>query len=202
MAKRRAKTIKPVDVATRLRNALAKRAKSALIDALVEFARDDRGILRQLEARFELDAPPEELVAATRQAIADATDFDERDINRNFDYDDTAYAAVKRNLGRLIAIGQPRSAMKLSLELMDRGSHQVEMSDEGLMTDDIEECPRPIIDALPACDPPAGELAACDPPAGGLAAWCRDMLKKDRVGFIRDKDLQSLRERLQDSEAS
>ena len=42
--------------------------------------------------RFELEAPPEELAAATRQAIADATDFDERDINRNFDYDYEAYA--------------------------------------------------------------------------------------------------------------
>ena len=45
----------------------------------------------------------DELVAATRQAIADATDFDERDINRNFDYDYEAYSEVKRNLGRLIA---------------------------------------------------------------------------------------------------
>jgi len=54
---------------------------------LVELAREDRGILRQLDARFELEAPPQELVAATRQAIADATDFDERDANRNFAYD-------------------------------------------------------------------------------------------------------------------
>ena len=30
--------------------------------------------------------------------------------------------------------------MELSLSLMRAGSHQVEMSDEGLMADDIEEC--------------------------------------------------------------
>ena len=36
--------------------------------------------------------------AATHLAIADATDFDERQINRNFDYDDEAYGEVKRNL--------------------------------------------------------------------------------------------------------
>ncbi len=35
---------------------------------------------------------PDDLIAATHQAIADATDFDEREINRNFDYDDQAYS--------------------------------------------------------------------------------------------------------------
>lgn len=45
---------------------------------------------------------PQELAAATRQAIVDATDFNERDINRNFDYDYEAYGEVKRNLSRLI----------------------------------------------------------------------------------------------------
>jgi hypothetical protein len=66
---------------------------------------------------------PDELVAATRQAIADVTAFDEREINRNFDYDDEAYAEVNRNLGRLIASGRLRSAMPLALELMKRGSY-------------------------------------------------------------------------------
>ena len=65
--------------------------------------------------------------------VADATDFDERDINRNFDYDYEAYAEVKRNLSRLIDLGELRLALELSLELMKQGSYQVEMSDEGLM---------------------------------------------------------------------
>lgn len=85
-------------------------------------------------------ATPKELVAATRQAIADATDFDEREINRNFDYDSEAYNEVKRNLASLIASGNLPEAMTLSLELMKQASLQVEMSDEGLMTDDIEDC--------------------------------------------------------------
>jgi hypothetical protein len=38
-------------------------------------------------ARFDVATTPDELVAATRQAIANATAFDARDINRNFDYD-------------------------------------------------------------------------------------------------------------------
>ena len=179
-AVRRAKT---TDSAKRLRKALAKHTKGELIDVLVEFAGEDRGVLRRLTARFELEAPPKELVVATRQAIADATDFDERDINRNFDYDYEAYSEVKRNLSRLIDLGQLRRAMELSLELMEKGSYQVEMSDEGLMTEDIEECLKVVIQALNKCDLPASEMTT----------WCTDMLKNDRVGFICDQELKALR---------
>ena len=184
MPKRRPKkTIKTADVAKRLHKALAKRTKKELIDVLVELARDDRNLLRQLDARFELEAPPRELAVAMRQAIADATDFDERDINRNFDYDYAAYDAVKRHLSRLVDLGQLRLAMELSLELMAQGSYQVEASDEGLMTDDIEDCLKVVIQAVRNCDLPTSELIA----------WCRDMLQKDRVGFICEKELKSLR---------
>ena len=190
MPKRRPKKIiKTADVAKRLHKALAKRTKKELIDVLVELARDNRNVLRQLDARFELEAPSQELAVATRQAIADATDFDERDINRNFSYDYAAYEAVKRNLSRLVGLGQFRLAMELSLELMDQGSYQVEMSDEGLMTDDIEECLKVVIQALRRCDLPASELMA----------WCRGMLKKDRVGFICEKQLEALQADLEAS---
>jgi hypothetical protein len=190
MPKRRArKVIKTADVAKRLRKALAKRRKDELIDVLVELARDDRTVLRRLDARFELEAPPQELVAATRRAIADATDFDQRDINRNFSYDYAAYEAVKGNLSRLVGLGQLRLAMELSLELMDQGSYQVEISDEGLITDDIEECLQVVLQALRRGDLPASELIA----------WCRDMLEKDRVGCICDEELKALRHDLEAS---
>jgi hypothetical protein len=122
------------------------------------------------------------LVAATRQAIADATDFDERDINRNFDYDYQAYEAVKRNLSQLVNLGHLRLAMELSLELMKEGSAQVEMSDEGLMADDIEECLEVVIKALNKGGLPASEMLA----------WCKNMLKSDRMGFICTETLQKL----------
>src|SRR5438105_4219831 len=122
MSKRKSKQVVPVarraDPAAELRKALTRRTKSELVSALLELAQQDRGVLRQLTARFDVAAAPDELVAATRQAIADATDFDERDINCNFDYDYEAYDAAKRNLGRLIASGQLRLAMQLALELM------------------------------------------------------------------------------------
>jgi translation initiation factor 2 alpha subunit (eIF-2alpha) len=64
-----------------------RRSKAELVDFLLELAQADRAVLRQLTARFEVAATADELVTAVRQAIANATDFDERDINHNFDYE-------------------------------------------------------------------------------------------------------------------
>jgi hypothetical protein len=184
MAKRRPpKVVKTSDLAPRLRKALAKRGKAELIDVLVEWAKADRGLLRRLAEQFDLESPPQELAAATRQAIADATDFDERDINRNFAYDSAAYTEVQRNLGRLIDLGELRLAMELSLELMKQGSGQVEMSDEGLMTSNIEECLQVVVAAMKKCDLPPGEIVI----------WCNAMTKADRVGCIYDRELEALR---------
>ena len=157
----------------------------------MELAEADRGVLRQLTARFDVAATTDELVAATRQAIADATAFDKRDINRNFAYDYEAYGEVKRNLGRLIASGQLRLAMPLALELMKRGSYQVEMSDEGLMAEDIEDGLSVVIEAVTKCDLPADEVIA----------WCSAMLETDRMGFIARRPLEALRRRVEAAEA-
>jgi hypothetical protein len=167
-----------------LRAALSRRKKAELVDVLMELVEADRGILRQLTARFDVAAATGDLVAATRQAIADATAFDERDINRNFAYDHQAYGEVKRNLGRLIGSGQLRLAMELALELLKRGSYQVEMSDEGMMTEDIEGCLKLVLEALRTCDLPAAEVIT----------WCSTMLENDRVGFIAREPLQALRD--------
>lgn len=170
-----------------LRQALSRRKKAELVDVLLELAEADRGVLRQLTARFDVAAAPDELVAATRQAIADATAFDARDLNRNFAYDAEAYREVQRNFGRLLASGQWRLAMELALDLMRRGSRQVEMSDEGLMAEDVEGCLGVVLKALPKCDVPAAEVTA----------WCSAMLDNDRVGFIAREPLQSLRNQFQ-----
>ena len=171
---------------------MSDRAKSELVDILLELAEADRGILRQLTAQFDVAAAPAELVAATRAAINDASDFDERDINRNFDYDYAAYNQVKRNFEQLIRAGQFRPAMELALELMNQGSYQVEMSDEGLMTQDIEDCLSVVLKSLRKCGLPAHELIA----------WCSAMLKSDRVGFIATEELQTLRTHFQAAAAS
>lgn len=186
MAKRLPKKVDALDASGRLRKALAKCSKSDLVAILVKLAQADRGILRRLDEQFELEAPPKELVAATRRAIVEATDFDERDANYNFDYDHEAYAEVKRHLARLVEQKQLRPAMELSLEMMSAGSEQVEMSDEGLMTEEIEECLMVVVKALGKCDLPADEILA----------WCAAMTKRDRVGFIYDEEIQTLKNRI------
>jgi len=186
-SKKAASPRKPADTTAGLRKALNARSKADLVNALLELAQEDRGVLRQLTARFDVVAAPKELVAATRRAIADATDFDERDMNTNFDYDYQAYEEVKRNLTRLVTSGQLRLAMELSLDLMKQGSRQVEMSDEGMMTDDIEDCLSVVLK----------ELKKCDLPANDVIAWCSAMLANDRVGFIAREPLQSLRNHAQ-----
>lgn len=191
MPKRKPKKAAPArkqpESTAQLRQALSRRKKAELVEVLLELAQADRGVLRQLTARFDVSAPPDKLVAVTRQAIADATDFDKRAINRNFDYDYEAYREVKRNLGRLIAAGQLRLALQLALELMKQGSYQVEMSDEGRMTEDIEECLSVVVETLETCDLPAAEIIT----------WCSAMLDNDRVGFIAREPLQSLRTHFQ-----
>jgi hypothetical protein len=191
MSKRKPKKPAPARKRTEstaaLRQALSKRKRTELVEILLELAQADRAILRQLTARLDVAAAPDELVASTRQAIVDATDFDERDINRNFDYDYEAYSEVKRNLGRLVASGQLQLAMQLSLELMKRGSYQVEMSDEGMMTRDLEDCLSVVLKTLKKCDLPGDQVLA----------WCVAMLDSDRVGFIAREQLQSLRTHFQ-----
>ena len=183
--------MKPPGPAAELRRALARRKKAELVDVLMELAESDRAVLRRLTARLGVAATTDELVAATRQAIADATAFDKRDINRNFAYDYEAYAEVKRNLGRLIASGQLRLAMPLALELMKRGSYQVEMSDEVLMAEDIEDGLSVVIEAV----------AKCDLPADDMLAWCSALLQTDRMGFIARQPLEALRRRVEAAEA-
>ncbi len=165
-----------------LRRALSQRKKADLVTALVELAQADPRLLRRLTVRFDVAATPDELVRTTRQAMAEATAFDPRDINQNFAYNVEAYAEVKRDLGRLVQEGQLRPALQLALELMQQGSHPVEMSDEGLMTQDIEDCLSVVLQALPKSAVPAAEGAA----------WCMAMLNSDRLGFIARQALQSL----------
>ena len=184
MSKRRVKkVVRKADSVERLRKALVKATKNDLIDILVQLARDDRNLFRQLGEHFKLEVPPEEIATAASLAIADATDFDEREINRNFDYDYAAYDEVKRNLSRLVELEQLPLAMELCLELMKQGSYQVQMSDEGLMTADIEECLAVVVKAIKKSDLPPADVIA----------WCDRMLKADRAGYVYRKELQTLR---------
>lgn len=177
------KSVRKIDRQERLREALAKAPKNELVDVLTELSERDCRLFRELGVRFKLETPEGELASATRLAIADATDFDERDINRNFDYDYAAYEEVKCNLVRLVELKQLPLAMELALELMRQGSSQVEMSDEGLMASDIEDCLAVVVKALYKSDLPSADVIA----------WCNEMYRRDRIRAIYHKELDALR---------
>ena len=54
------------------------------------------------------------------------------------------------------------------------------------MTDDIEECLKVVIQAV----------AKSDLPATDVSKWCAAMTRKDRVGFICDRELAALAEKV------
>ena len=168
----------------RCKRLLTKRLKGELVDFIVEVARADSGFRRTVESRFGVTNSSEELIEGTRRAIAAATDFDDRELNSNFDYDSKSYQIVKQNFARLAKVGKYVEVMELSLQLMREGSYQVECSDEGMMTDEIQDCLRVVIDALKKSD-----LAP-----SGLVVWCDQMLKGDRVGFICQEELRALQQ--------
>jgi hypothetical protein len=122
------------------------------------------------------------LIQATRQAIVDATKVDESRLNYNFDYDGEAYETIQQNLKLLTKQRQLESAMELSLELMKKGSYQVESSDEGMMTEEIKVCIQVVIDALKKSELPPKQISG----------WCGAMMTADRVGFICDSELANL----------
>lgn len=178
----------PQSAGERLASALTQYTKIELIELFVRMAEDECAIMRWLEWELGMEKPSEEVVTETRQAIAKATEFDERDSNRNFDYDYESYLVVERNFKTLTDSGQIAMAMTLAGELMERGSYQVEMSDEGLMTQDIEQCLNVVIKAL---------KKKGTRPASDVVEWCATMTERDRVGFISDSELQTLRKRFE-----
>ena len=174
------------DQVTRLRKTLAKQKKAELLDALVDMATGDRRVLRKLQARFEDVVSPDQLVQATRQAIVDATKVDMSRLNYNFSYDYGAYRTIQRNLKAMVDSTCFDQAMEQSVELIKIGSYQVEMSDEGLMTEDISACLTIVIEAASKSDLPAQQVID----------WCNAMTRADGVGFICDRELASLLEQV------
>jgi len=160
---------------------LHKRTKAELVAMILAIAKEHAVVARELEDRLTIEKPVDLLVADVSSAIDRATDFDERMMNHNFDVDWQAYADVQKGLSQLVELGHLADAKSLALKLMKDGSYQVECSDEGLMTDEISQCLKPVIRAVKA--------------AGGDEAvkWAGNMQTADRVGFICDKELAELR---------
>jgi hypothetical protein len=160
---------------------LHKRTKADLVAVILAIAKEHGVVARELEDRLTIEKPVDLLIADVSSAIDRATDFDERMMNHNFDVDWQAYADVQKGLSQLVKLSHLADAKTLAIKLMKNGSYQVECSDEGLMTDEISQCLKPVIRAVKV--------------AGGdeAARWAGDMLAADRVGFICDEELAELR---------
>lgn len=169
-----------------IRKALKKLKKGELVELLIGIAQADGQVRRKLVQDLDVELPSSDLVSSTRQAIAAATEIDYGGLNHNFDYDSQAYELIAKNFKKMLTAGQWVEIMELCVELMQHGSHQVECSDEGIMTDEICDCIRPVIKGA--------RKSGLDPAA--LQTWCTEMLAADRVGFICREELTRMLEAL------
>ncbi len=130
------------------------------------------------KTKSTLDKPIGLLVHDVEVAIDIATKVDELRLNYNFDYDWRAYEAIRRGLSQLIQKNAIEEAKSLALKLMDKGSYQMECSDEGLMQEEIESCLQPVISAVAE--------------SSGGREWALEMLQHDRMGFLCKQELTEL----------
>lgn len=169
----------------RLRAALTKKTKTELVEWLCDAAAAHREVRQGLEADLGIVLPVRELVRDTERAILEATAFELGEEGHNFDYDWEAYKRVETNFSKLMAKGKLKQVMDLALSLMKQGSYQVECSDEGLMSSDIEHCLAPVIKAV-------GRSTL---PATSIRSWCDSLSKADRVQCHCYSEINALREK-------
>ena len=172
--------VSKVDRFPLIEKALRKRTKADITSLVITLAKKHAAMARDLETVLAIEKPVSLLVADVSSAIDRATDFDEHMRNHNFDIDWQAYKDVKLGLVKLIELGQLEDVKTLALKLMKDGSYQVECSDEGMMTDEIQDCLNPVIQAVQA---DSGKKAV---------KWASEMLRADRVGFICEHELNEL----------
>jgi len=161
-----------------LRAALKKMKKADLVELTLRMARESKATEWLLEREIGLDKPVDVLVHDIEVAIERATQVDEQQLNYNFEYDGDAYEAVQRGLSQLVQKGKLEEAKALALKLVQKGSYQMECSDEGLMQEEIELCLRPVISAV---------ADSADGPE-----WARNMLRSDRIGVLCYRELTAV----------
>ena len=158
-----------------LRAALNKMKKVDLVELTLRVAQEGKASEWLLEQEVGLDKPVDVLVNVVAVAIDIATKVDEQRLNYNFEYDWRAYEAIQRGLSQLVQKGKIEEAKALALKLMQKGSYQIECSDEGLMQKEVESCLRPVILAAAA--------------SSGASEWAREMLRHDGTGCICQREL-------------
>ena len=177
---------KPWSLMNTIIERLQNKTKNELAELIAEEASRNSRFASELEERLKIVKPLREIIITTKSAIAAATYFDEKYRNYNFEVDYEAYTVVKRNFQQLIESDHLEVALELAVDLMEQGSYQVEGSDEGLMTEVIEECFQILTNKIYASELNKG------PESIRIAQWCNEMASADRVEFIFEKQLSEL----------
>ncbi len=131
-----------------LRTALKQLNTTDLVELTLRVAQESKPCEWMLEQELLLDKPISLLVHDIEVAIDMATKVDERRLNDDFEYDWRAYEAVRRGLSQLVEKDGIEEAKALAVQLIEKGSYQIDCSDEGLMQDQIENCLRLVIAAV------------------------------------------------------
>jgi hypothetical protein len=160
------------------RATLRKMKKVDLVELTLRFAQQDKTSEWTLEREVGLDKPVSLLVHDIEVAIDIATRVDQRQMNRNPEVDWGTYEAVQYGFSQLIQKGNTEEAKTLALKLMQKGSFQIECSDEGLMQEEIEDCLRPVISAIT--------------PSSRGGQWALEMLQRDSTGCVCLRELTEL----------
>lgn len=163
-----------------IESALRKLKKDELIDLLMSLYTYDPAPRWSIEAEIDVKKPPDLIAYDLRQAIGIATKVDETKLNRNFDYSWQAYEATEHGFNLLIRAGDLTTAKLIAIEFINKASYQVECSDEGLMTEEIESCLKPLFEAVTA------------EKWEDRQSWAIAMTQADRCGHICRDAIESL----------
>ena len=130
-------------IAHAVRQFLKAMPKEALIDRVLRMAERDEDLWKELrdECQYEPVADsPKELIRWAETAIAEAT-------APGLEYGGD-YEQVKKYFRKLLDGGQVDAVVKLGETLLEQANHQMEMSDESLMYDDVAACMGVVFTAL------------------------------------------------------
>lgn len=89
-----------------IETALRKQTKANVIELILKLAKAHASLARDLEKKLAIEKPINLLAGDVSSAIDRATDFDEREVNDNFDVNWRAYKEVGQGLKMLVKLGR------------------------------------------------------------------------------------------------
>ena len=161
-----------------IESALRKLKKEELIELLMRLDTFDPAVRWSIEADIGVKKPLDLIAHDLRQAIEIATRVDKSKLNSNFHYSWQAYEETERGFASMVDVGELAIAKEIAIEFMKKASYQVECSDEGQMVDEIENCLKPVIQAVADNPQLHRDWAIAMSQADGTGCICNSALKR------------------------